>query len=640
MDVPGGGTVGNHRHRQGGRMGGIVQNLHVEHGGQAAEPLRTDAERVDALKYFQAQLFQLGFRSPRNQLADVDGFHQRFLRQQHGLLGAAADAHSQHAGRTPACTHVGHHLEHPVGHRVRWVQHGEQGLVFRAPAFRSHGDLDLVSRRELDVDDRRRVVAGIGSLERRIGHDGGAQLVAGIEVGATHTFVDHGFNGLRCLPAHAHAHFHEHHHDAGVLADRPVTLRAHARIGENLRDGIAGRGTLFHLVRATHGANEIRRVVVGDVLQGVGDAGNDIGFADQAHVQSYRIAYNRRKSEFRLRSVLALLFGICGCAATAVFAAAAPATPALMTAPTLPLHECRLEHPLRLASIAARCGVLTVPEDRSRPGGATIDLSVAVVPALNRRAAAAPLFLLAGGPGQSATSMYTSLAAAFARVNRNHDIVLVDQRGTGKSSPLTCDYPDDWQATSDLLPALRQATLACLRKYGDRVRFYTSSAAVADLAAVRESLEMPGIDLYGSSYGTRVAQLYMRRYPRSVHAVILDGVTYPEQAIGPETPLDGQRALDLIVKRCGDSPDCAAAYPELQQDLDGLRRQFGPQKSMLTIDDPNSGLPLKIEFNRNMLNASLRFLSYSASQAALLPTLIHRAAEGSLAPLAAQTIMT
>jgi pimeloyl-ACP methyl ester carboxylesterase len=336
------------------------------------------------------------------------------------------------------------------------------------------------------------------------------------------------------------------------------------------------------------------------------------------------------------------VFGALGASCLALWPAGATTGAAMAaTAPTagLPLHECRLEHPMRLASIAARCGVLKVPEDRTEPGGATIDLSVAVVPALNRRAAAAPLFLLAGGPGQGATAMYTSYAAAFARVNRNHEIVLVDQRGTGKSAPLNCAYPDDWQA-GDIMPALRRATLACLSKYGDRVRFYTSSAAVADLAAVREALKIPAVDLYGASYGTRVAQLYMRRYPKSVHAVILDGVTYPEQAIGPETPLDGERALDLIVKRCGDAPDCAAAYPELRRDLDGLRRQFGPQKSMLIVDDPNDGLPLKIEFNRAMLNASLRFLSYSSTQASLLPALIHRASQGALAPLAAQTIMS
>jgi len=306
----------------------------------------------------------------------------------------------------------------------------------------------------------------------------------------------------------------------------------------------------------------------------------------------------------------------------------------------LSLHECRLEHPLRLASIAARCGVLKVPEDRAHAGGPSIELSIAVVPALNRRATAAPLFLLAGGPGQGATDMYMSFASAFARVNRDHDIVLVDQRGTGKSAPLVCEYPDDWQAPVDLMATLREATDTCLKKYGGRVRFYTSSAAVADLEAVREALGYPSIDLYGVSYGTRVAQLYMRRHPRSVNAAILDGVTYPEQAIGPETPMDGERALDLILKRCRESPDCAAAYPSLQQDLDALRHQFGPQKSMITLDDPDSGLPLHIEFNRSMLNASLRFLSYSSTQASLLPALIHRAANGALAPLATQTIMT
>ena len=161
----------------------------------------------------------------------------------------------------------------------------------------------------------------------------------------------------------------------------------------------------------------------------------------------------------------------------------------------LPLHECRLEHPLRLASIPARCGALEVPEDRTRPGSATIGLSVAVVPALNRQAAAAPVFLLAGGPGQGATAMYASLAAAFARVNRNHDIVLVDQRGTGNSAPLSCDYPDDWQAPDDPMPALRQATLACLHKYGDRVRVVAQSGIPHDLADDATVGGTPAVDV-------------------------------------------------------------------------------------------------------------------------------------------------
>ncbi len=309
-------------------------------------------------------------------------------------------------------------------------------------------------------------------------------------------------------------------------------------------------------------------------------------------------------------------------------------------ADTLPLAECRLEHPLKVSSVAARCGTLSVPLDRGQPDRDKIALRVAVVPALNRRSTSAPLFLLAGGPGQSAADMYVALSGAFARINRDHDIVLLDQRGTGRSSPLACEYPEDWQEPADPMPALRQATQACLAKFGDRVRFYTTSIAVQDLDAVRAALGYEQIDLYGASYGTRVAQLYMRRFPTRTHAAILDGVTYPEQIIGPDTPKDGERALQLILARCKASPDCAAAYPDLQLDLDGLLKQFGAQRVSVTLDEPNDGLPKRIDFTRSILGAALRFLSYSATQASLIPALIHQGAHGSLAPLAAQTIMS
>jgi pimeloyl-ACP methyl ester carboxylesterase len=317
-----------------------------------------------------------------------------------------------------------------------------------------------------------------------------------------------------------------------------------------------------------------------------------------------------------------------------VFCKGIPASPA-----TLPLHECRLEHPLRLSSVAARCGTLAVPEDPETPAGRKIDLFVAVVPALNRQASAAPLFLLAGGPGQAAADLYASYAGAFARTHRNHDIVLVDQRGTGRSEPLVCSYPDDWGDTAESMPELRRATSACLAKYGDRVRFYTTSVAVRDLDRVRTALGYPAIDLYGSSYGTRVAELYMRRHPAQTHAVVLDGVTYPEQAIGPDTPLDGERALDLIVARCRAAPDCAAAYPSLTAELGELRRRFGAEKLPLVIADPTTGEPFPLEFNRGVFSASLRFLSYNAAEASLLPTLIHQAAIGRAAPMAAETLM-
>jgi pimeloyl-ACP methyl ester carboxylesterase len=335
-----------------------------------------------------------------------------------------------------------------------------------------------------------------------------------------------------------------------------------------------------------------------------------------------------------MRSV-GLAVGIAACVvglASARGAAAATAAPP-------DLAECRLEHPLKIASQPALCGRIAVPLDPEDPSGAKLELEVAVVKALNRRSTAAPLFLLAGGPGQSAIELYASFASAFARINRNHDLVMVDQRGTGQSDRLACAYPEDWDSASDDLAAVRAATRACLAELGDRVRFYTSSIAVRDLDTVRRRLGYPLIDLYGVSYGTRMAELYMRRYPAAVHAVVLDGVIDPERALGPDTPLDAERALRQIVARCGEANDCAKAYPRLSAELADLRARFGPQKTSLQLDDPSTGLARPVEFNRTLLNAALRLLSYSATEASLLPTLIHEAAGGELAPLAAQTIM-
>ncbi len=167
---------------------------------------------------------------------------------------------------------------------VRRIQHGEHGFVLRAAPFRRHRDLHMLARHELGVNHRRGVVAGVGALERGVRHDGGAQLVLRVEIGAPHAFIDHGLEIESGLPLHAHAHLDEDHHDARVLADGPMPFGAQAGVGENLRDGVPRRGALLHVVGAAHGPYEIRRVVVGNVLQGCGDAVNHIGFTNHGHV--------------------------------------------------------------------------------------------------------------------------------------------------------------------------------------------------------------------------------------------------------------------------------------------------------------------------------------------------------------------
>ena len=130
----------------------------------------------------------------------------------------------------------------------------------------------------------------------------------------------------------------------------------------------------------------------------------------------------------------------------AVLTALIAAPAAAGTAPaTLALEECRLEHPSGLGSVAARCGTLTVAEDPAAPAGRTIALRVAVIRALDRHRTREPLFIVAGGPGQAATDFYAAYASAFAPAQRSHDVVLVDQRGTGGSNRLRCEFPPDFE---------------------------------------------------------------------------------------------------------------------------------------------------------------------------------------------------
>ncbi|NIW23324.1 MAG: alpha/beta fold hydrolase, partial [Gammaproteobacteria bacterium] len=195
--------------------------------------------------------------------------------------------------------------------------------------------------------------------------------------------------------------------------------------------------------------------------------------------------------------------------------------------------ECRLTAAW-LPAVSAECGTLEVLEDPSEPAGATqIELFVARVPSLNVAPEEDPLVILAGGPGQAATDLYPRVRVAFEPIRRDRDIVLIDQRGTGNSAPLTC--PQISAATVELadpeaLPALMSA---CLAELNGDPRLYTTSVAVRDLERVREALGVEQWNLYGISYGTRVAQHYLRRYPERTRALILDGVVPNEAPLGP-----------------------------------------------------------------------------------------------------------
>ena len=305
---------------------------------------------------------------------------------------------------------------------------------------------------------------------------------------------------------------------------------------------------------------------------------------------------------------------------------------------SLALKPCRLEHPARMLAVPAECGTVAVPENPDEPAGRQIELFVARVPAISLNKAKDPLFLIAGGPGTSAVDLYTSSAGPFDRVRRTRDIILVDQRGTGRSHRLDCHFED-----RDLLASFAEVDVGpenvkCrdeLSKTAD-LRQYTTSIAVRDLDHVRQLLGYSRINIYGQSYGTRVAQHYARRYPKATRTLILDGVIDPATVLGPAIALDAEHALERILKRCASDAACQKAFRDPYADYQALRARLATTQPRVSVEDP-SGKPTEFEFGMRHLSAVLRLASYNDDQAALLPLSLHLAErENNFTPLANQ----
>ncbi len=322
-------------------------------------------------------------------------------------------------------------------------------------------------------------------------------------------------------------------------------------------------------------------------------------------------------------------------------AAALPAAGRARAAGPLALSPCELRQSEELTLIPAQCGRLAVAENPAAPHGRQIELSVAVVPAVNIRKRPDPFFVLAGGPGMAATSFYASVAPVFAQIHRDRDIVLVDQRGTGGSNALDCESSEEdlyQSSTADIIAE----TERCLKMLGTRadVRFYTTSLAVQDLDRVRVALGYGRINLYGSSYGTIVAQQYVRRFPDRVRSVILDGVVPPQLALGATSALDAQAALSSIFSRCVRQPACHARFGDPAASYRQVRETLAAHPVWVDLTDPTSGEPYRLQFTRDQLAMVLHLASYTPELAALLPLDLHEAgATGDFAPLAGQFLL-
>lgn len=270
-----------------------------------------------------------------------------------------------------------------------------------------------------------------------------------------------------------------------------------------------------------------------------------------------------------------------------------------------------------VAAAGGRCGTLSVPENWAASDGRRIDLNVIVLPAIAGEPRP-PIFDVDGGPGLPATKnagFYLTFGAAY-RAGR--DIVLIDQRGTGRSNGLYCkELSSPEVAYNPMLPV--DAVVRCRDELSARadLRHYGTSEAVADLEAVRATLGYDKIDFVALSYGTTVALRYIAGHPSRVRAAVLMG-TAPPTAMAPRHHATaGQRALDLLFQDCAADAQCRAAFPDPARDLENARTRLTAADAPVRAD---------VFFEK------IRSLMYTPAGARRVPWIISQAADGDFDP--------
>lgn len=306
---------------------------------------------------------------------------------------------------------------------------------------------------------------------------------------------------------------------------------------------------------------------------------------------------------------------------------------------SLPLKECRVPG----VDSAVKCGTFAVWENRESKTGRKIDLNIVVYPASARVKLPDPVFVLAGGPGQAATDIIPLVMPHMGGLISKRDIVFVDQRGTGKSNPLTCKFPD--ADTPDMADAGKRkaATLRVVSECRDTLATradltqYGTTTAMADLDEVRAALGYSQINLWGGSYGTRTAQEYLRRYPDHVRTVVLDGVASPSMALPATFGRDASAAMAAMFDACAKDANCNKNYPDLRARYMALAERLGKRAETAKLADPLTGLSRESTMSRMALNMMAFSTLYVPQLTAVLPHAVVEAEKGNLAPLAALT---
>ncbi|MFG2820185.1 alpha/beta fold hydrolase [Kitasatospora sp. NPDC048365] len=276
-----------------------------------------------------------------------------------------------------------------------------------------------------------------------------------------------------------------------------------------------------------------------------------------------------------------------------------------------------------------------MPESREHPGGRTLRLAVAIVPAASERPAPDPVVFMEGGPGGDAFGSIPFLIASG--VNRDRELIVMAQRGTLHSEPnLACPEVDRFNAaavglrygTPETGRLLVRATQECrdrLAADGVELGAYNTFENAADFADLREALGVARWNVYGYSYGTDLALTYLRLHPEGIRSVAIDSVAPPQVITLPWTWDSAREGLDAVFAACEAQPACADRYPHLERILGEQVRRLEENPLTLTAQPPAGGDPVRVVLDGGAL---VDLLVAKAVPFADLPAAIDELAHG------------
>jgi pimeloyl-ACP methyl ester carboxylesterase len=284
-----------------------------------------------------------------------------------------------------------------------------------------------------------------------------------------------------------------------------------------------------------------------------------------------------------------------------------------------------------------RCVTVDAPRDYDQPDAGTLKITAVIIPASTGRPSPDPVVLLAGGPGQPASSLAGLMPELIREARKTRDVVLFDLRGTGLSEPLNC--PDmellgvPGAAAPGSLAQMDQFARRCLALHGDKARDHTSREAVEDLERFRQAMGYPTLNLWGGSFGTRVAQHYVRAYGQHTRAVVLDAAAPAGLSILASGAKSPDRTLEAVIAACEKDAACTKRYPSFRADLASViaRLDTGPVTGIAT--DPLTGRRGGFTLDRLGVGNAIRVALYSKTTTELLPFTVAEATKDNWTPI-------